>query len=239
MEKTEETQEEVIITNRDLLLPYFLPYAAYVGLASISPDWLPMQWNYLARIVVVPILLIWGWRWYVSLTGPMNRWGSVLAGIVGGLAGTVLWVALLQPFVEPFGGDPWTPAEFLLRILAASLIVPIFEELLLRGMIFRMALQWDQARKAGREDPVGVALDGAAIDEVKPGAWSFLAILISTVAFTVGHNVPEWPASMGYGALMCGLWILRKDLLSCIVAHGVTNFTLALYVIHTGKWGLW
>ncbi|NTU60611.1 MAG: CPBP family intramembrane metalloprotease, partial [Deltaproteobacteria bacterium] len=31
----------------------------------------------------------------------------------------------------------------------------------------------------------------------------------------------------------------RKDLLSCVVAHGVANVSLALFVRQTGWWGLW
>ena len=38
---------------------------------------------------------------------------------------------------------------------------------------------------------------------------------------------------------MAGLWIVRRDLLSCIVAHGVTNVVLACYVRATGAWALW
>jgi hypothetical protein len=38
---------------------------------------------------------------------------------------------------------------------------------------------------------------------------------------------------------MAALWIVRKDLLSCIVAHAVTNLGLGLYVRATGSWALW
>ena len=44
---------------------------------------------------------------------------------------------------------------------------------------------------------------------------------------------------MGYGLLMCGLWVWRKDLLSCVVAHAVTNVTLAAVVWHQELWQLW
>jgi hypothetical protein len=44
---------------------------------------------------------------------------------------------------------------------------------------------------------------------------------------------------MAYGFLMAGLWIGRKDLLSCVGAHATTNATLAAYVRLTGHWTLW
>ena len=82
-------------------------------------------------------------------------------------------------------------------------------------------------------------LDNNSIDTVAPGAWSVMAITISTIAFTAGHLMIEWPAAVAYSLLMSLLWIIRKDLLSCMVAHGVTNFFLALYVYSTGHWGFW
>jgi len=78
-----------------------------------------------------------------------------------------------------------------------------------------------------------------SIDDVKPGAWSVLAIAVSTIAFTAGHLMIEWPAAIAYSILISILWIVRKDLLSCMVAHGTTNLGLALYVKYTGHWGFW
>ena len=130
------------------------------------------------------------------------------------------------------------------RLVSASLVVPVFEEIAMRGYIFRFALQWDMIRKNKTQRKPGqgsflTALDHAAISEVKPGAWTFPAILISTLIFALGHTVPEWPASIAYGILMSLVWITRKDLLSCIIAHGTTNLALALYVYYSGRWELW
>ena len=74
---------------------------------------------------------------------------------------------------------------------------------------------------------------------VGPGAWSWPAVAISTAAFTSGHHLHEWPAAMAFGSLMAWLWILRKDLIACIVAHSVTNIALAFYVLKTGNWHFW
>ena len=61
----------------------------------------------------------------------------------------------------------------------------------------------------------------------------------SSVLFALGHAPHEWVAAVAYGLLMAGLWILRKDLLSCVVAHAVTNLALGVYVQYTGRWELW
>jgi len=82
-------------------------------------------------------------------------------------------------------------------------------------------------------------LDNANISTVRPGEWSVLAVVISSIVFAAGHTIPEWPAAIAYGLLISILWIIRKDLFSCIIAHATTNLTLALYVYFTGHWELW
>ncbi len=225
-------------TNRSLALPYLLPYLAYSGMASIPTDWMSRELNYGVRIVVTGAVLVWAWRRYVPLRGPRSPWGSVALGATAGLGGAVLWIAMLESLVGG-GGDPWTGTSFALRLLAAGTLVPVLEELLMRGYVLRLALQWDEARKAGAEDPVGEAFDKRSIDEVPTGAATPLAVGISTLVFVLGHNAVEYPAAMAYGFLMAALWIVRKDLLSCVSAHAVTNVALALYVRATGTWTLW
>ena len=223
------------LSNRALLLPYLAPYVAYVGLGAFR---LPTEWIYALRLVAVPALLAWGWRWFPRLTGPRSPLASLGVGAAAGLVGTALWVALLWPFVEQ-GGTAWTGLAFGLRLTAAGLVVPVFEELLMRGYFLRVALQWDQARREGAKDALLAALDGRSLLDVEAGAWSPWAATISTAAFTLGHDFVEWPACVAYGLLMIWLWAVRRDLLSCIVAHGVTNVALAVFVGVTGRWQFW
>lgn len=225
-------------SNRRLLVPYALPYVAYVGVASIPAEYLGPAANYALRIALTAAALAWAWRSYVSLRGPGSPAGSVGVGVLAGLAGTLLWVALKAPLVED-GGEPPPEAAFWLRVLASSTLVPVFEELLMRGYVLRGALQWEQASRAGARDPFGEAFDRSSIDDVGPGMATPIAVAASTALFTLGHATPEWPAAMAYGFLMAGLWIGRKDLLSCVVAHATTNATLAAYVRLTGHWTLW
>lgn len=227
------------IVNRDLLLPYGLPYFAYVGIASFSHDRIPVEANYILKILIVPALLYWAWKWYAPITGPKKILGSILYGIVFGMIGLGTWCLLMAPFIE-VTGEPWANTGFLLRLFSASLIVPVFEELFIRGYIFRAALQWDFNRSNKRTvSALNQTLDNDSVNEVRPGAWSFAAIGISTIAFAAGHMPIEWLAAVAYSILISILWIIRKDLLSCMVAHGTTNLALALYVYFTGHWGFW
>jgi membrane protease YdiL (CAAX protease family) len=226
------------VTNRSLLLPYVAPYLAYVAIATFSPDRISPELSYLLRLVAVTILLRWAWRWYVPLTGPRNPWASCAWGAGAGLLGIALWIVLLSPFV-PADEPAWGGLAFGLRLAAAGLLVPLFEELFVRGYILRLAYQWDLRRKQGDPEALAAALDEMSVDGVPPGAWSVAAVVISTLVFMAGHQMVEWPAAIAFGLLMAGLWIWRGDLISCISAHAVANIALAFYVRATGQWGLW
>lgn len=224
--------------NRDLLLPYFLPYLAYTGVATLAAGQLSREWDYGLRIVATSLALAWGWRSYVSLRGPGSAAVSIATGILAGLVGLGLWIALLTPFVEPHT-EAWPARAIGLRILAACTLVPLFEELGMRGFVHRIVLQWQRNRAAKVTNPSAQTLDRGSIENVEPGDWSVTAVLASAALFAAAHNPSEYPAALAYGILMSSLWILRKDLLSCVVAHAVTNLALAGYVIRTGQWQLW
>lgn len=251
------------LTNRDLLLPYAIPYLAYVAIVSLGQDRLSRQIIYILEICIVPGLLYWAWKWYVPFTGPKKMTGSIIWGIIFGLAGLVIWCVLLAPFID-IAGEPWDFSAFILRLIAASLIVPVFEEVFIRGYVLRAALQWDQNRKNKPiilslvqtfseiiktvlflrknnqvDSPLSQTLDVDNIADVSPGAWSVMAVGISTFAFAAGHLPSQWLASVAYSLLISILWVMRKDLLSCMVAHGITNLALGGYVYFSGNWGFW
>jgi uncharacterized protein len=223
--------------NYRLFFLYAAPYFAYVALGSLE-SLLTLTWVYTLRLLIVPGILIWAWRWYKPLGGPKNFLISIASGILVGIFGTVLWISLITPFVEG-GASPWENPAFSLRLAAATFIVPVFEELFMRGYIFYFVLQWDQARKRGTPCAFDDTLHDATIDEVKAVCWNLPAIIISTIAFSLGHQVAEWPAAVAYGVLMAFLLVLRKDLLSCVVAHGITNLCLGIFVVQSGNWQYW
>jgi membrane protease YdiL (CAAX protease family) len=226
-------------SNYSLLFAYVLPYFAYVLSLMLLPESVvPKPWKYGLATLAGLAGIAWSWRWYAPLRGPRPIAGSVLAGIVGGIAGTALWVAIKAPFYEA-GGEPWEPAAFWMRVLASGTVVAVFEEMLFRGLVLRGAVVWDRLRRAGAKDPLGEMLHDHGPDDVEPGAWTPWALAISSVAFAAGHQPGEWLAAAAYGLLMAGLWIWRRDLLSCVVAHGVTNVTLALWVRQSGQWAAW
>jgi membrane protease YdiL (CAAX protease family) len=227
-----------VTENRRLFLPYALPYVVYVGLAAFAGDLVGREADYAMRIVLTGGAVAWAWRFYAPLRGPHSPLGSVIWGLAGGLVGLQIWLWTTRPFL-PGGAEPWGDAAFGLRLVAAGLLVPLFEEQLMRGYVLRFVHQWQQARKRKVEDPFGETLERRSILEVAPGAAGVAAVVVSSLVFALGHAPFEMPASFAYGLLMAALWIVRKDLLSCIVAHAVTNVGLALYVRLSGEWGFW
>lgn len=223
--------------NYRLLFLYAMPYFAYVALGSLE-SLLPVTGVYTLRLLIVPGIMMWAWRWYKPLRGPRNSMISVATGVLVGIFGTLLWILLITPFVKG-GATGWETPAFCLRLAAASFIVPVFEEMLMRGYVFFFVLQWDQARRKGSPSAFDDTLHDASIDEVGTVTWNTPAILISTIVFSLGHQVAEWPAAFAYGLLMAFLLVLRKDLLSCVVAHGITNLCLGVFVVQSGNWQYW
>jgi CAAX protease family protein len=224
-------------TNMQLLLPYAAPYFVYVAAGTLQGS-IPIEWIYAFRLIVVPALILWAWRRYIPIWGPNNRWVSMGVGVLIGLAGTAVWIGLLHPFV-PDEASAWGRQAFYLRTTASTLVVPVFEELFMRGYVFLLVLQWDRERKKGTSEPLDKTLNELSIWDVRQVSWNLPAIAISTLAFTLGHQFSEWPASIAYGTLMAILLVVRKDLWSCMAAHATTNLCLALFVNFTGSWQYW
>jgi uncharacterized protein len=224
--------------NRDLLAPYFLPYAAYVGVAMLLGD-LDPRIDYTVRIVLTVALLIAFRKRYRSFSGPRSRLASIAFGVVAGVVGVALWIALILPFHNARDGDALALQAFLFRVTAAALVVPFVEELLMRGYILGVITQWQQAKRQGIKPAFDIVLDHQSVNNLAPGAATLLAVVGSSVAFMVGHATYQWPAAFAYGVLMAGLWIMRRDLLTPIVAHATTNLVLYVYIFVTESWGLW
>jgi CAAX prenyl protease-like protein len=96
-------------------------------------------------------------------------------------------------------------------------MVPVMEELFFRDFLMRAFIR------------------GAHFQDVAVGTFSWFSLLGVAALFGLNHG-SEWPEGVVYGLMMGVLLIRTRSLGACIVAHGVTNFTLYLYVIYTGDW---
>jgi hypothetical protein len=217
---------------------YIFPFALYLLGVTVT-TWLPSVYPVAYTVVVVLVAAV-TLRLLRGRSIVAPHWGVGEAVIVG-LVGVVLWVGLSELRLEEriaahfpswLGPQPrvaYDPFQQLtqplaiwgfvaVRLIGLVALVPLAEELFWRGFLLR----W---------------LTSADWEEVPLGRFSGTSFLVVTLLFTLAH--PEWLAAAVYCALLNGLFYWRKDLWSCIVAHGVSNLLLGLYVLLTGAWWLW
>ncbi|RQW85136.1 MAG: CAAX prenyl protease-related protein [Geobacter sp.] len=104
------------------------------------------------------------------------------------------------------------------RLAGAALVVPIMEELFWRSFLIRYIISPD-------------------FTKVPIGRFTWPSFLIASVLFGLEHNLflAGIMAGLAYNLLL----YRTRSLSACIVAHGVTNLALGVYVLQTGKWYFW
>jgi exosortase E/protease (VPEID-CTERM system) len=145
-----------------------------------------------------------------------------------GIAVLALWLGL-----EPKGSKPTTtllatlkawPALastgwIAVRILASSITVPIAEELAFRAFLIRRLMKGD-------------------VETLPPSAYSYTAVLISSVAFGCLHG-DRWFVGILAGLIYSYAYLRRGRIGDAVVAHATTNGLIAAWVWVGGAWYLW
>ena len=107
-----------------------------------------------------------------------------------------------------------------IRVLSSMALVPILEELFWRGWLMRWLIN--------NRDFLKVPL----------GTYQASAFWIVALLFASEHGA-YWEVGLLAG-IIYNWWIIRtKNLADCILAHAVTNGTLAAYVLSSGQWQYW
>lgn len=218
---------------RPLVVPFVL-YLVLTQAASLWPAHYPIL--YTATVAIV------GFATWILLrgTGLLQPHRHVTAGIGVGILGIALWIGLcrlnldkhlqawlpsgLQPNrigYNPLEAieDPMTRWAFILvRIAGMALLVPVAEELFWRGFLLR----W---------------LISAHWEKVPLGRFTWPSFAGVTFLFMLAH--PEWISAAVYCMLLNGLLYWKRDLWSCVVAHGISNLALAIYILASSDWSLW
>jgi hypothetical protein len=204
-------------------LPYVAPFALFIAFTAVQPSEGFVPWLYPLKTVTVGVLLILG----VRGLPPLEPRSTGLAVGVGAVV-FALWVlpeglypVLSAPrAVDPFEHLPHPQAWAWVgvRIVGASVVVAVMEEMFWRGFLLRWIVEPDFRRV-----PIGTF------------TWpSFLAV---SVLFAVEHE--RWLVGLLAGVAYNLLLYRTRSLYACVVAHGVTNFVLAVWVLYTGAWSFW
>jgi len=204
----------------------FIVFLAFQDVAASFYTGFDVRWLYPAQIAAVLAILLYFRREYVELSMPPDcqAW---LWGVPVGLLVFVLWINLDFGWLvlgESSGYDPmdstgnvdWTMVAF--RLAGAVLVVPVMEELFWRSFLSR----W---------------LDGSPFWRVEATRLTLRAMLISSVLFGVAHTL--WFAGFVAGLAYAWLYRVSGSLWTSVLAHGVTNLALGIWVIGTRQWKFW
>ena len=223
-------------------VPYILPFMAYllvmlpgsfgtlggIDWEKLWKTYLPLE--YAIKCAAAALLMWYFWPWYTRVS-----WRRLDLGVIAGLFGTALWVASEYAcqylgiagrpdpakFYNPdiMLGQGWQAWVYLcIRVTGPALVVPVMEELFFRDFAQRALIR------------------GYRFQDIPVGTFTWSSLLIMSVLFGINHGFDYFIPGLLYGLLMGVLVIRTKSLGACIVAHGVTNWTLYLYVIYRGDW---
>lgn len=209
------------------VLPFGI-YIAFLALGGLASGF-DVRWLYPAQVGLVALALAVFWRRYDELrpSGPAPgaaQWGL---GVAVGAAVFVIWIQLdsgwavigeLGEGFDPRDDGRVNPLLAAFRLMGAALVVPVMEELFWRSFVMR----W---------------IDRPAFLGVDPRAVSARAVLLSSAVFAVEHH--QWLAGLIAG--LAYAWVYRRtgNLWIPVVAHGVTNGLLGIWVLYTGAWQFW
>lgn len=205
----------------------FLGFLALHSLGALSP--LPEQVLWFVGMAAVIALIA-----RPAIDFRVRHWAGTLTLGVGVF---LLWISPDLLFTDyrahwllsnPFTGSASAGLQdaarsdvlvLVLRGLRASLIVPIVEELFWRAWLMRWLINPDFSR-------------------IPLGTYAPRAFWIVAVMFAAEHG-PYWDVGLASGILY-NWWMVRtKSLGDLILAHGITNACLSIYVVAAGKWEYW
>jgi exosortase E/protease (VPEID-CTERM system) len=203
------------------LMPFIVILAAAMFSRAASGGF---EWLYPLRFVGAAAAL-WIYRSSYRDLNWKFGWYSPAAGALA----FVMWIAL-DRFTGAHtdngiaSGLAALPASMriawlVLRTAAATITVPIAEELAFRGFLIRRLISADFERLRLQE-------------------FTYLSVAVSSVAFGVMHG-DRWLAGTVVGVLYAATMLRRGRIGDAVVAHATTNALLAAWVLVGGHWNLW
>ena len=218
--------------TRTRTLQWVGPFAVF-ALWLFADEYIPIAnpWREVLRDLVLAAAIL-GFSRRVLPTSVPNWLGSIVLGVGVG----VIWVA--PDALVPGWREHWlfqnaitgrvstsiparelTPLMLVLRTSRAALLVPVVVELFGRGWLPR----W---------------LQSSRFERIPLGQYTPLAFWATAALFAAEHG-PFWEVG-----LVCGIvynWWMRRtrSLGDLMLTHAVTNLSLSVYVVVTGRYGFW
>ena len=205
-------------------IPYIVPFALYAVCMYTAPLFNTSQFLvYPVKTILVAVSLIYFWNTYKQEIRFTFSWLPVISGVV------VFFIWVLPEGLYPqIGHSEFNPFDqasgygvyFLIvfRLVGASLIVPIMEELFWRSFALRFCIRSD-------------------FKSIPLGHFSWSSFILISLLFGFEHH--RWLVGIFAGMIYAGVLYRRKNLFDPILSHAITNFLLGLYVILTHQWSFW
>ena len=245
------------ITSEKSPIPYLAPFVVYMLVTSFEPE--PATGNYplfyAVKLVLTAIAIAVCFpAWKSLLKSPS------LYGILAGIGSAALWIGICQmknqsipdllpgmgldkifPTSRPgfdwgFGETASDPQAsmlklgFIMRLAGLAIIVPIIEEVFLRGFVLRYF--WtDPKESASKSESELTPWYEVPFGALCPMVW------IVTIAYPLLTH-PEAIAGVVWFCAITFLASKTRSLSDCICAHSITNLALGLWVLYSGQWYL-
>ena len=206
-------------------LPYVVPFLVFAGFTYLVPLFNMSRFLvYPAKILSVLVLLFYFWPRIKEEIRPFWDMNAIMVGI----AVFIIWIGLEGQYPQigsPAGFNPYESGQGVyvilsmgFRLFGAALVVPVIEELFWRSFALRFLIDNN-------------------IRRIPLGSFSWFSFIFVSIAFGLEHH--RWLPGIFAGMLYALLLYQRKNLFSPILAHGVTNLLLGIYVIVNQDWGYW
>ena len=203
---------------------YVAPLLVALVTALVTSIW---SNDTLDRWYVLRVVAASGVLWLVRRDLPRPSISPSWFPVVAAAISCAAWIALV-PTDEGAGGRlvaglqglgaPERWAWIVARIVGSCVIVPVVEELAFRGFLLR----W---------------LVSPEFERVPPRAWTWSAILLSSLAFGALHS--HWILATFAGLVFAVVLVRRGRLGDAILAHALTNAGIVVAVLAFGRWDLW
>jgi len=205
-------------------IPYIVPFALFAIFTLIGPLFhISPLLTYPIKTVLVAVSLIYFLNVYKQEIRVSFSWLAVISGVF------VFFIWVLPEGLYPQIGhsefNPFKQASsygvyfvITFRLIGASLVVPLMEELFWRSFALRFVIKSD-------------------FKSVPLGQFSWFSFIFVSLLFGFEHH--RWLVGIIAGMVYAGVLYRTKNLFVPVLSHAITNFLLGLYVLSTHQWSFW
>lgn len=207
-----------------LMVPFLATIAAGMIVGALSGRF---EWLYGLRVLAAAAAL---WRYRRALAR-LDWRPPGWHGVAVGATVFVLWIGFEQVFGNGLVLYQATPAQLAsaavplsaawtaMRVIGATVTVPVVEELAFRAFLLRR-------------------FQSADVENVSMRQWTVWALIGSSVLFGALHG-GRWFAGTMSGLLYAWTMLRRGNIADAVAAHSFTNALIAAAVLFLDAWNLW